>query len=97
MLAPGWNPLHSATLRIAFTIGPTFPLPPFPSSPVEVLFDLEGGNEAQGVMISAFGVGHENKLRCIKGEKNMVWSFLIFVFVFGTIKYILEDTYLPSR
>jgi hypothetical protein len=41
--------LSLGPFMFAFNLLPFLPLPLFPPSPLKVLFDLEGGNEAHGV------------------------------------------------
>jgi hypothetical protein len=48
-LAPERNGLHFVVLRNTFNIGLELPLPLFYSIPLEILFDLVGGNVAHGV------------------------------------------------
>ena len=49
---------HFSVLRNTFYLGVDFPFPLFSPSPLKVLFNLEGGNEAHGVCNCMLG-SHE--------------------------------------
>jgi len=51
--------LPSTLFTSAFNIGLALLFPLFPPCTLKILFDLEGGDEAHGVMLSAFRVGLE--------------------------------------